>query len=198
MAIMKISFALLLTALLLSCRSSSVVSPTTVEPYEIPVSKKFAFPVGDGKVLTKKRDGDGWYSATNFGETAHLGEDWNKDSGGNSDCGEPVYSIALGKIVYAENAGPGWGNVIIIEHFLEDGSRVESLYGHLEEVVKRSGSVGFREKIGTVGNANGKYLCHLHLELRTPKSRMWNQVGGGYSDDRSGWLDPTEFITKTR
>ncbi len=38
-----------------------------------------------------------------------------------------------------------------------------------------------REQIGEVGNADGKYLCHLHFELREENCPMWNQAGAGYS-----------------
>ena len=55
-----------------------------------------------------------------------------------------------------------------------------------------------REQIGEVGNADGRYLCHLHLELRTETCPMWNQVGGGYSAERNGWLNPSDFIDKHR
>ncbi len=127
-----------------------------------------------------------------------MGEDWNKNSGGNTDCGEAVFAAANGTIVYAENAGPGWGNVVIIEHVLADGKRVQTLYGHLQKILKTSGEVKLREQIGEVGNADGKYLCHLHFELREETSPMWNQAGGGYSSERAGWLDPSNFIDKNR
>ncbi len=107
-----------------------------------------------------------WYNAQDFGENRHLGEDWNKNTGGNTDCGEPVYAAADGKIVFAEDAGAGWGNVVIIEHTGADGTKIQSLYGHLEFISKTSGEVRKREQIGTVGNANGRYMCHLHFEIR--------------------------------
>jgi murein DD-endopeptidase MepM/ murein hydrolase activator NlpD len=163
------------------------------------IAEKFAYPLGKTGILTQAKDQrDEWYNAQDFGVNNHLGEDWNKNSGGNTDCGEAVFAIAAGRVVFAENAGAGWGNVIIIEHNLPDSTKVQSLYGHLQKILKTTGEVKFREQIGEVGNADGKYLCHLHLEIRNETCPMWNQAGGGYSPDRKGWIDPSDFIDKNR
>lgn len=158
----------------------------------------FAYPVGASEIITESRDADLWYNAQDFGENRHLGEDWNKTTGGNTDCGEPVYAVADGQIVFAQDAGAGWGNVIIIKHSAPDGTRVQSLYGHLETIVKTEGKIKKRKKIGTIGSANGRYLCHLHFEIRWAECPFWNQVGYGYADERHGWIDPSEFIDKHR
>ena len=170
-------------------------------PNSVPkvIADKFAYPVGKTEILTEAKDKkDDWYNALDFGANNHLGEDWNKNTGGNTDCGEAVFAIANGTIVYAENAGTGWGNVIIIEHNLPDGTKVQSLYGHLQKILKTSGEVKKREQIGEVGNADGKYLCHLHLELRDENCLSWNMVFVGYSPYRNGWLDPSDFIDAHR
>ncbi|MEQ1763172.1 MAG: M23 family metallopeptidase [Pyrinomonadaceae bacterium] len=175
----------------------------TTPPSDRPVSNaasaiiadRFAYPLGDGKKLTAAKDAkDAWFDALDFGDDNHLGEDWNKNSGGNTDCGEPVYAAANGVVTYARDAGPGWGNVLIVTHSLPDGTKVQTLYGHLKEILRIDGEVKIRDKIGTIGNANGKYLCHLHFELREASSPMWDKAGAGYSPDRSGWLDPSDFI----
>ena len=179
---------------------TQILKPTPTPPPTPPIiANKFAYPIGKTETSTAAKDTkDEWYNALEFGENDHLGEDWNKNSGGNTDCGEAVFAIAPGRVVFAENAGSGWGNVIIIEHELADGTRIESLYGHLRKILKRDGEVKLREQIGEVGNADGRYLCHLHLELRTETCPMWNQVGGGYSAERNGWLNPSDFIDKHR
>lgn len=184
-----------LTACTPKTLSNQTKTQNNPPPTPITIADKFAYPIGKKEFVTEAKDTkDDWYNATNFGETNHLGEDWNKNSGGNTDCGEPVYAIGNGVIIYAQDAGPGWENVVIIEHTLPDGKKIESLYGHLQEIVKTSGEVKKRELIGQVGNANGKYLCHLHLEIREESCPLWNQVGPGYSTERNGWLDPSEFI----
>lgn len=192
---------LILCGLVFSCttQNKSKQTSTNSSANHPIIADKFAYPVSDREFLTEAKDTkDDWYNATNFGETNHLGEDWNKNSGGNTDCGEPVFAIGNGTIIYADYAGIGWGNVVIIEHTLPDGKKIESLYGHLLEILKTSGEVKKREQIGKVGNADGKYLCHLHLEIRVETCPMWNQVGGGYSSERDGWLNPSEFIDSHR
>lgn len=171
-------------------------SPT---PSSVPavLAASFAYPVGTGHV-TQAKDNDPWYNALEFGETDHLGEDWNKNTGGNTDCGEPVLAAGDGFITYASDSGPGWGNVIILEHALPTGERVETLYGHLQAIIRSEGKVTKGEQIGRVGNANGRYLCHLHFEVRTTNCPMWNQAGPGYSRERGGWVDPSDFIDSHR
>lgn len=145
-----------------------------------------------------KRDFDAWYNAQDFGENRHLGEDWNMNTGGNSDCGAPVFAAADGEIIFAKDAGAGWGNVVIVEHTAPNGTKLQSLYGHLEKMTKTGGTIKKRESIGTVGSANGRYLCHLHFEIRWSECPAWNQPGAGYADEKHGWVDPSEFISRTR
>jgi murein DD-endopeptidase MepM/ murein hydrolase activator NlpD len=204
MRFIKFSFMTTLFFMQFACTSSEAklnqiqpeITPTPLTP--IIIADSFAYPISKTETVTEAKDKkDEWYNALNFGENNHLGEDWNKNSGGNTDCGESVYAAANGRIVYAENAGIGWGNVIIIEHTLASGEKVQSLYGHLLEILKTSGAaVKKRELIGKVGNADGRYLCHLHFEMRLSDCPMWNRAGDGYSADRRGWTDPSNFIDK--
>lgn len=194
------------------CLSLSVVFPSACK-FEKPevnnekqkvekpkiIATSFAYPIGEKEFSTQARDEkDKWYNAQDFGENNHLGEDWNANSGGNTDCGEPVFAAADGEINYATEAGTGWGNVIIITHNLPNGEQVQTLYGHLDKILKSSGEVKKREKIGIVGNANGKYLCHLHFELHKENCPMWNKAGNGYDSENKGWLDPSDFIDERK
>ena len=190
---LRFYFAITLALLCVACKQT-VETPNAVATPAIKIAESFAYPVGAKAIVTEAKDADGWYNARNFGENDHLGEDWNKNSGGNTDCGEPVYSIADGTIVLAQDEGPGWGNVVIVEHTLPSGEKIESLYGHLETMGISSGEVKKREQIGTIGNANGRYPCHLHFEIRARDCPMWGQAGGGYSQERTGWIDPSDFI----
>lgn len=195
----KLLSAILILFFLFSCTppKQSNQPSSNSETKTVIIADKFAYPISNKEFVTAAKDSrDDWYNARDFGEDHHLGEDWNKNSGGNTDCGEPVFAIGNGTIVYAGHFNEGWGNVIIIEHTLPDGKKIESLYGHLQEILKKSGEVKRREQIAKVGNADGKYLCHLHLEIREENCPMWRQVGGGYSSERNGWLDPSEFIDK--
>ncbi len=189
-----------------SCRTEQAQTESPPQNIEIEqktqpktIADDFAYPIGKTEIITEAKDKkDEWYNAQDFGENNHLGEDWNKNSGGNTDCGEPVLEAANGAITYAENAGLGWGNVVIITHKLENGELIQTLYGHLQTISKTDGEVKKGEQIGTVGNADGKYLCHLHFELRTENCLMWNKAGAGYSAERNGWLNPSDFIDSKR
>ncbi len=197
-AVTFLVFVLLFCA---ACRTANLAASDAkninANPQEIPLAEGFDYPVGTTKTVTQKKDKDGWYNAQDFGENDHLGEDWNADTGGNTDCGRPVYAAARGSIVYAGNV-MGWGNVLIVRHRLKDGSQVETLYGHLQEFAKTSGEVERREQIGSVGDGGALFFCHLHFELRTSACPIFGEVGGGYNKNRAGWLDPSDFIDKNR
>lgn len=167
-------------------------------PLIIPTSDGFDYPVGGSKRVTQANDGDGWYNARDFGEINHLGEDWNKESGGNTDCGLPVYAVSKGTIIFAVDVGKGWGKVLIIRHRLPDGTEVETLYGHLSSITRTSGDVQRRETIGSIGDAGGVYPCHLHFELRLSGSPFWGLTGPGYGPERGGSTDPSDFIDARR
>lgn len=164
--------------------------------YSQTVADGFDYPVG-------RPDGAGYYNAQDFGISRHLGEDWNGVAGGNSDLGAPVYSVAHGIISYAANAGPGWGNVVIVRHQLPNGTEVASMYAHLEVISRTTGSVRRGDQIGTIGRGydygGGRFdyqeAAHLHFELRTNVSLG---VGPGYSANAAGWTDPSDFIDAHR
>ncbi len=184
-----------LLAFTAGCQASGKV----VAPEQIPIADGFAYPVGKTPTVTQKRDGDGWYNAQDFTENEHLAEDWNGEGGGNTDCGEPVFAAARGVVILAEKVWLGWGNVVIVRHRRPDGSEVETQYAHLKEIkVKVGEKVERRQQIGTVGDGEGRFLCHLHFELRTPECRDWGAPGAGYSSDTKGWLDPSDFIDAHR
>ncbi len=202
MAVTRILFLLVTVLISFACKTAEKAKSTNPKinsPQKAPaIADNFAYPIGKAELVTQAKDGDEWYNASDFGADAHLGEDWNKNTGGNTDCGEPVYATANGIITFAQDAGPGWGNVVIVEHTLPSGERVQSLYGHMLEIARKEGDVKKREQIGNVGNANGRYPCHLHFEMRTRDCPMWNQAGGGYSNERNGWTDPSDFIDSHR
>ncbi len=137
------------------------------------------------------------YNAQRYGENRHLGDDLNGIGGTNSDLGDPVAAIGHGQVLYADHAGPGWGNVVILLHAFPDdkGQRryVQSFSGHLQEIHVEPGQIVRRgQVIGTVGTASGRYWAHLHLELRTFPQPY---TGPGYRPlPAPGWIDPTKFL----
>jgi murein DD-endopeptidase MepM/ murein hydrolase activator NlpD len=164
-------------------------------------------PVGaDGKVLAADGfdfaigapDGIGYYDAQPFGKNQHLGEDWNGLGGGDSDLGDPVYAIATGRVVFAEDVGGGWGNVVRVVHRVDDAGgagEVESLYAHLEQIDVGVGELVWRGQVlGGIGTAGGQYRAHLHLEVRTAAGL---DLGGGYGES-FGQVSPAAFIRANR
>ena len=168
MAFIRFLCILILVLVNLACSDAPSQPAAPAEQKPVVIADSFAYPVG------------------------------KKETGGDTDCGEPVYAIADGVVTFAQDAGPGWGNVVIIEHTLPSGEKVETLYGHMQEILRTDGIVKKREQIGKVGSANGRYPCHLHLEIRTSDCPMWNQAGPGYSNERKGWVDPSNFIDERR
>ncbi len=154
------------------------------------ISNQFDFPVG-------KPDGANYYKAREFGQSKHLGEDWNGTGGGNTDLGDPVYSVSNGYVTFAKNVCCGWGNIVRVVHKFPNHPEypyVESFYAHLDEMnVKEGDFIQRGQLLGTIGTADGKYSAHLHLEMR---NFVDMGVGPGYSDDTFGFLVPTDFIEK--
>ena len=136
-----------------------------------------------------------YYVAQGFGQNNHLGEDWNGRGGGNTDLGDSVYTLAPGRVTYAAEAATGWGQVVRVEHRISttDGElRLESVYAHLDTMtVARGDIIEVNTQIGTIGDAHGRYLAHLHLELREHPGLP---LGPGYAKNTSGYADPRAFI----
>lgn len=155
----------------------------------------FDFPVG-------KPEAAGYYKARGFWPNGHLGEDWNGRGGGNTDKGDPVYSIAHGVVVYSADFRSGWGNVVIVRHaYREKNGRIyfiDSQYGHLHKRLVRKGQKVKRgEKIGTIGRGpRNMYYAHLHFEIR--KNIKLGMQRSKFKRDYSNYHSPTHFIKANR
>ncbi|WCL49897.1 M23 family metallopeptidase [Leptospira sp. GIMC2001] len=164
------------------------------------IAENFAAPVGS-------ETAKGFYIAQGFGEpnprfrnSRHLGEDWNYNAGGDSDFAAPVYSIGRGIITYRGDIGGGWGKVVRICHKLGDNLRMkfntqylESIYAHLYDFEVDVGQeIQEGQWIGSMGDANGSYLSHLHFEIRTDPNE---ELGGGYDKEIPNYyLNPVDFL----
>lgn len=134
----------------------------------------FDYPVGtvDGTGWLLNRGGYGFLE-DNPGVKCpfayHPGYDFNKDGTSfDQDQFEPVYAVADGVVVaslYDNNSA--WGNIIVVEHTFQDGTKIWSLYGHLDDRLVMPGSkVTKRQLIGHVGKGDGTLSAHLHFEIR--------------------------------
>jgi murein DD-endopeptidase MepM/ murein hydrolase activator NlpD len=157
---------------------------------DLPPCDGFDFPVG-------APDAEGYYDAQPFGVNQHLGQDWNGEGGGDTDLGDPVHVAANGVVTMAEDREGGWGKVVMVVHHREgEEGLVETLYAHLDEIDVQAGQVLTRgEQLGTIGDAHGVYIPHLHFELR---ERAGLGLGPGYALDKPGWVDPQAFIEAHR
>jgi Ca2+-binding RTX toxin-like protein len=158
----------------------------------MPIATSFVNPLaGTGAYLTQD------HADYNPGYGYHLGEDWSAGAG-DTDIGVRVNSAANGTVVYAQNRGGGWGNVVIVQHTLSDGSIVSTLYGHLDQInVSVGQDVNVGARVGTIGDAFGIYDAHLHFEVYLG---ALTQPGAGYTSSpdpdpySSGYVDPSYFI----
>jgi len=159
----------------------------------IKLSDGFDFPVG-------KPDALGYYKARGFHSHGHLGEDWDGVHGGDTDLGDPIYSIGNGIVVFARDCHMGWGNVVIVRHAYREGGvtkNIDSFYGHLEKMlVHRGEAVKRGQQIATMGNAHGLYDAHLHLEIR--KNIEIGMSRDKFAQDASNYYEPSKFILSHR
>ena len=176
--------------------------PSPFELAALPTAARFDFPLGS-------ENGAMSYNAQRFTENNHLGDDLNGIGGEDSDLGDPIYAVADGRVLWAGDGGPGWGNVVILLHAYidppKDGSTgtnkgerkyVQSYYGHVERMLVHAGDEVRRgQQIATVGTGNGQYFAHLHFEMREFTTPF---IGLGYRKDTHGWIDPSGFIRAHR
>jgi len=179
---------------LLAINDTSTFDPAfaTLSPIEMasaPMAVRFDVPLGS-------EHGALVYNAQPFLTNSHLGDDLNGVGGWNSDLGDPVYAVADGLVLFAGWPSDGWGNVVVLLHELPDGRMIETFYGHLKNIKVPVGKQLRRgEVLGTVGNANGRYLAHLHFEIRSYPDL---EIGGGYADSALGRLPGERSLLKWR
>lgn len=158
------------------------------EIFTLPVATRMDWPMGaENGALT--------YNAQKFRLNRHLGDDLNGIGGGDSDLGQAVFACGLGRVVFANHAGPGWGNMVILAHRLDEQPVprvIQTVYAHLKEIQVRHGQLLLRgQRLGSVGNADGRYLAHLHFEVR---EGPFINPGVGYDDGSLNRIDPEALL----
>lgn len=140
-----------------------------------------------------------WYEATRrFGPyNYHPGrcEDWNRESGGNTDLGEPLVAPWNGLILSAHNWGGGVGRVIQMMGISIQGEILVWAGWHLEEIFIQPGQiVQMGELIGSIGNADGRYAgAHLHEQICIANEWGIPSPSTFASDGRYDWRQPSQF-----
>lgn len=164
------------------------------ERAKIPEAVRLTAPMGT-------ESGGGTYIAQRFWDQndkrggRHSGDDVNGIGGMNTDLGDPLYSIGDGLVLFAGEASPGWGKVVLIAHRTEKADTLQSMYAHLDRIDVASGSVVHRgQQVGTVGTGNNNYLAHLHFELR---DAVTVDVLRGYLAEQGVHLDPDVILERS-
>lgn len=76
--------------------------------------------------------------------------------------GDPIFSTAVGKVVYSGNGLRGYGNLIIIKH----NNLFLTAYAHNNVILVKEGNwVKRGQKIATMGNTGTRQVM-LHFEIR--------------------------------
>ena len=170
---------------------AAFVRLSPLEAAGLPLATRFTSPMGaENGALT--------YNARPFRTRSHLGDDLNGIGGWNSDLGDPVFASGTGQVVYTGIPSDGWGRMVILAHRVPDveaksGWRVIlTVYAHLQSVTVRHGGIILRgQPLGTAGTADGRYLAHLHFEVRQSLSLY---PGLGYADAPLDRLSPERFL----
>lgn len=140
-----------------------------------------------------------WYEATRrFGPYnfhPERCEDWNLESGGNTDLGEPLVAPFSGVILSAHDWGGGIGRVIQILGTEPDGTLIAWAGWHLHDMMVASGQrVGVGERIGSIGNADGRYSgAHLHEQICIVNHWGVPSPNTFANDSRYDWRQPSAF-----
>ena len=132
----------------------------------------------------------------------HPGEDWNGRGGGDTDLGDPVYAISNGRVAEFGDY-PVWGNIVLLEHALPDGTRVWSQYAHLDKILvnQKGQNIQRGTQVGTIGKgANNRYVAHLHFEIRKNKLPIgnWFPMMRNRDEVLANYYNPTDFIQAHR
>ncbi len=89
----------------------------------------------------------------------HAGLDY-----GNA-CGSPIRAAADGTVI-GTPVTRGGGNQIIIDHGVQRGVNLTTIYKHMSRYAVRSGKVERGQTIGYMGSTGLSTGCHLHFETR--------------------------------
>ena len=144
-----------------------------------------------------------WYRSQSIGSfyylggkpTIHTGDDlliWR------GNCAfMPVYAVADGTVIYSAEVPRGtWGNLVVIRHT----DTLYSRYGHLDNRrVNRGEVVHAGQQIGTVGNARGQLVYHLHFDMSNTSllgHDPQNWPGENKEAILRNYIDPLQWIKK--
>ena len=186
-----------LFAFFLACATALLIpaAAPSAKSVRLPLADGFDYPVGPP-------DGKGYYMSRGFWPHGHLGDDWNGIGGGNSDLGDPVFSIAPGVVTLSGDMRKGWGKTVIIRHAYRDRAsgrivHIDSFYTHLDAIETKLGAIVRKgTRIGTIGTNRGMSPAHLHFEIRKNINIGMHRMK--HARDYSNYYSPVHFIKANR
>lgn len=130
-------------------------------------------------------------------KSQHPGIDLNLRTGGDSDLGQPVYSVAEGTVTHAKYHRV-WGNVVVVYH---PALGVWTQYAHLHDIRVIVGQrLEAGHVLGGIGKGGtspqypkGRYHAHLHFEVRTV-----DLPGDEWPSATMGAEQAAQYIRRTR
>jgi len=142
--------------------------------------------------------GQPWYEATRrFGAYDYHPdrcEDFNLESGGDTDLGEPLVAPFSGIVLNARDWGNRIGNIVQLLGVARTGELVVWAGWHLKDMAVSDGQVvRIGDSLGSIGNAGGQYSAHLHNQICI--TNMWSiPTPNTYvGDTRYKWVQPSIF-----
>jgi len=144
--------------------------------------QSFGFPTGKNYYIAQKFQDPSMHGGK------HLGIDISGYGKGNSDLGDTIYSIGHGLINYVALDRDRYLSI----YYKHNKKFIKVIYYHCDTIFVNPGLyVNKGEPIATIGNDNGIYLAHLHLEVIKDTS-IWF---GGYGNPK-GFINPELILPK--
>lgn len=166
--------------------------PSPLELASIPTASHFDFPLGN-------ENGAMAYNTQHFTENKHLGDDLTGSAAKTATSAirftrSPTVAYCWQAMAVRDGATLSFWCTLASK--ITNGNMRNRITGHVQDMLVHPGeTVQCGQQISTVGTANGRYLAHLHFEMREFLTPF---VGPGYREDTRGWINPTKFIEDHR
>lgn len=140
-----------------------------------------------------------WYEATRvFGPYNYHPErceDWNLESGGNTDIGESLVAPYNAIVLAARNYGGATGRVVQLLGRTVAGELIVWSGWHMQEMRCSTGQVVMQgDPVGTIGNADGYYAgAHLHKQICIVGNSGIPAPSTFASNGNYAWQQPNAF-----
>lgn len=150
-------------------------APQPPKPEPQPRPEPAGFPRIERVCFPMRNIQKAWYESSQlygpYDGHPERAEDYNLESMGNTDLGEPLVAPFRGLVICAKDFGGGHGKVLAILGVDRDGTLVVCRMKHLHTFaagIRPGVWVEAGQDVGTIGNAGGYYAgAHLHLEIVT-------------------------------